>query len=70
MVPAPPVATGEPEADPKAILSTEDFVDWKDIKKHLADFDLEVFDKTPDEDESEQPKHETVSTPCDLVGRT
>ena len=33
---------------------------WKDIKKHVADPDLEVFDKTPDEDESEPPRHETV----------
>ena len=60
MVPAPPVAASEPEADPEAIPSAEDFVDWKDIKKHLADPDLEVFDHTPDEDESEPPKHETV----------
>ena len=45
-------------------------MDWKDIKKHLADPDLEVFDKTPGEGESELPKHETVSNPCDLVGRT
>ena len=29
-------------------------------KKHLADPDLEVFDKTPDEDKSDLPKHETV----------
>ena len=60
MAPAPPVATGEPEADLEAILSAEDFVDWKDIKEHLADPDLEVFDKTPNEDESDPPKHETV----------
>jgi len=60
VVPKPPVAASEPEPDPEAILSAEDFVDWKDIKKHLADPDLEVSDKTPDEDESEPPKHETV----------
>jgi len=70
VVPAPPIAAGEPEADPEAILSTENFVDWKDIKKNLADPDLEVFDNTPDEDESEPPKRGTVSNPCDLVGRT
>jgi len=57
VVPAPPVATSEPEADPEAILSAED---QKGIKRHLADPDLEVFDKTPDEDVSEPPKHETV----------
>ena len=50
VVPAPPVATGEPEADPEGILSTDDFVDWKEIKKHLAVLNLEVFDKAPDED--------------------
>ena len=60
VVPASPVATREPEADPKAIVSAEDFVDWKDIKKHLADPDLEVFNKTPDEDESDPPKHEMI----------
>jgi len=60
VVPAPPVASGEPEADPEALLSAEDFVDWQDIKKHLADPDLEVLDRTPDEDESEPSKHETV----------
>jgi heat shock protein beta len=59
--PAPPVATGEPEADPEAILRSEEFVDWQDMKKHLADPDLEkVFDKTPDEDEPEPPKHDRV----------
>jgi len=53
VVTAPHVATSKPEADPEAILSAEDFVDWKDIEKHLADPDLEVFDRTPDENESE-----------------
>jgi len=60
VVPAPPVATRGPEPDPEVILGAEGFVDWKDIKKHLADPDLEVFDKTPGEDESEPPMHETV----------
>ena len=60
VVPAPPVSTRGPEPDLKVNLGAEDFVDWKDIKKHLADPDLEVFDKTPSEDESEPPKHETV----------
>ena len=61
MVPAPPVATGEPEADPEAILGAEEFVDWQDMKKHLADPDLgNVFDKSPNEDELESSKHESV----------
>ena len=60
VVPASPVATGEPEANLEAILSAEDFMDWKDIKKHPADPDLGVFDKTPDEDKSDPLKHETI----------
>ena len=39
--PAPPVATGEPEADPEELLRSEEFVDWQDIKKRLADPDVE-----------------------------
>jgi len=62
VVPAPPVATGGPEADPKAILSTEDFVDSKDIKQHLADPDLEVFGKTPDEDHRNMRRSQTPAT--------
>jgi len=56
----PPVATGEPEADPGGDSECGGFLDWKDIKKHLADPDSEVFDKTPDEEESEPPRHRTV----------
>ena len=73
VVPAPHIAASEPEADPETFLSAEDFVDWKDIEKHLADPDLEVFDRTPDENESEPQtvEKETGSqTPCDFVGRT
>jgi len=59
--PAPPVATGEPEADPEAILQSEEFVDWQEMKKHLADPDLEkVFDKTPNEDEPESSTDDRV----------
>jgi len=61
VAPAPPVATGEPEADPEAILQSEEFVDWQDMKKHLAEPDLaKGFDKTPDEDEPEPPVHDKV----------
>lgn len=61
MTPAPPVATGEPDADPEAILKAEEFVNWQDIKKNLADPDLEkVFDMTPDEDESAPPQQQNV----------
>lgn len=60
VVPAPPVATGEPDADPEAILKAEEFVDWQDIKKNVADPDLKVFDISPDEDEPEPPKHQRV----------
>jgi len=35
-------------------------VDWKGIKEHLVDPDLEVLYRTQDEDESEPPEHETV----------
>ena len=64
VVPAPPVATSEPEPDPEAILSTEDFVDWKDIKKRLANPGLEVFDKTPDEDERNRRSMRQSQTPA------
>jgi len=53
-----------------AILSAEDFVDWKDASRGP---DLVVLDKTPDEDESEPPEHETVEKETnarDLIGRT
>ena len=64
VVPVPPVATSEPEADPEAILeailSAEDFMDWKGIKKHLADPNLEVFNRTPDEDKLDPLKDEVV----------
>ena len=61
--PAPPVATGEPEPDPEAILSGEEFVDWQDMKKRLADPDLDkVFDATPGEDEPEPLTHDKVET--------
>ena len=61
VVPAPPVATGEPEPDPEEILKSEEFMDWQDIKKRLADPDLEkVFDKTPEDHEQQPPKHEKV----------
>ena len=57
--PAPPVATSEPEPDPEEILRGEEFVDWQDMKKHLADPDLEkAFDTTPGEDEPESPTHD------------
>jgi hypothetical protein len=57
--PAPPVATGEPEANPEAILQNEEFVDWQDMKKHLSDPDLEkAFDKSPDEDEPDKEKEQ------------
>jgi len=39
-------------------------VDWRDIKKHLADPDLEVFDKTPDEDESDHRSMRRSQTPA------
>lgn len=59
--PAPPVATGEPEPDPETILNSEEFVDWQDIKKRLADPELEkVFDATPGEDEPEPSTHDRV----------
>jgi len=61
VVPAPPVATGEPEADPEAILGSEEFADWQEMKKHLADPDLEkVFDTTLGENESEPPMRDRV----------
>ena len=61
MVPAPPVATSEPEPDPEEILKSEEFMDWQNIKQHLADPDLEkLFDKTPEKDEQEPPKDEKV----------
>jgi hypothetical protein len=61
VVPAPPVATGEPEPDPEAILAGEEFGDWQNMKKHLMDPDLEsAFGKIPADDELEPPKHEKV----------
>jgi len=58
---APPGATGEPEADPEAILQSEELVDWQNMKKHLADPDLaKVFDKIPDEDEPGPPVHDRI----------
>jgi hypothetical protein len=59
--PAPPVAAGEPGADPEAILQSEELVDWQDMKRRLADPDLEnVLGVAPEEDEPEPPKDERV----------
>ena len=55
------MATGELEADPEAILQSEEFVDWQDMKKRLAYPDLaKVFDWTPDGDEPKTPVHDRV----------
>lgn len=59
-VPAPPVDTGEPEAEPEAILRSEGFVDWQDMKTHLTDPALNVIEKTPGKDEPEPPTHDRV----------
>ena len=58
------MATGEPEPDPESILESEEFVDWQDMKKHLAEPDLEkVSDTTPGEDAGYQTPSTTSDTP-------
>jgi len=70
VVPAPPVAAGEPEADPEAILQSEEFMDWQEVKKKLGDADLEEkgFGSTSDERVREREREETDQTPQSTSG--
>ena len=53
VTPAPPIASGEPEAEPGTVLRSEATKDWQDPT-------FQVFDRMPGEDEPKPPTYDRV----------